>query len=177
MPNIWPLEPIVIEKSYFWRKYKFSMKYLCMLLCLMVSPSNRPWLHVGCPLPYQQMGCLRNYHRRTVKVMVSSLLVGLSVCLCMNWFPWNFQYRSSKIQGTIWQIFGVLCSTPSIKARSYIEVYSSMIQVCYIFFFFQGNPCLLATFRENGWTDFQEIFRKDCTRDKEQSETFSCRGD
>ena len=94
----------------------------------------------------------------------------------INGFPWNFQDRSSKIQGTIWKFLGVLCLTPSIQARSYLEVYSSMIQVCYIFFF-QENPCVSATLRENGWTDFHEIFRKNWTWDKEQSETFSCRGD
>ena len=32
---------------------------------------------------------------------------------------------------------GVFCLTPLIQTRSYIEVYSSMIQVFYIFFFFQ----------------------------------------
>ena len=111
--------------------------------------------------------------------------VGWFVCVsvtnitgkCMNGFPWNFQDRSSKMQGTIWKILWVLCLTPSVQARSYIEVYSSMMQVCYIFFFFQGNPCLLATLRENGWTDFHEIFRKYCTWDKEQRTTFLCRGD
>ena len=41
----------------------------------------------------------------------------------------------------------------------------------------QRNRCLLATLRENGWTDFHKIFRKDCTWDKEQSGTFSGRGE
>ena len=131
---------------------------MCILLCLMVIPSNDH----GDTLPYKRTGCLHNYLRRTAKVMFSSLLVGLSVSNIMGkhmkGFLWNFQARSSKIQGTIWKKLGVLCLTPSIEERRYIEVYSSMIQ--FFISFFSRKYVLVSNItgkRMNGFSwNFQE---------------------
>ena len=84
---------------------------------------------------------MRNYIRRTAKVMFSSLLVGLSVCLLAT-LRETHERIFMKFSGKVEQDprdnlknFGVLCLTPSIEERRYIEVYSSMIQLFYIFFF------------------------------------------
>ena len=94
--------------------------------------------------------------------MFSSLLVGLSVSNIMGkrmkGFLWNFQARSSKILGTIWKKLGVLCLTPSIEERRYIEVYSSMIQ--FFISFFSRKSVLVSNItgkRMNGFSwNFQE---------------------
>ena len=93
--------------------------------------------------------------------------VGWFVCLSvsnitgkrMNGFLWNFHTRSSKIQGTICKN-GVLCLTPSIEERRYIEVYSSMIQFFYILIFSQKSVPVsnITGKRMNGFSwNFQEI--------------------
>ena len=82
--------------------------------------------------------------------------VGLFVCLSVNTitekrvvgFSWNFQERSSMIKGTIWKVWS-------------------------LFLCFQGNLCLLAALRENGWTVCHGIFSKVCIWEKEQIRIFS----
>ena len=155
---------------------------MCMLLCLMASPSNDHGDTWGVCCHVNRRGACVTTSAERRRLFFSSLLVGLSVCLLATGkmherISMNFSGYVEQDPRNNLKNFGVLCFTPSIQARSCIEVYSSLIRVCYIFFFFQGNPCLLATLRENGWADFHEIFRKDGTWDKEQPETFSCRGD
>ena len=103
--------------------------------------------------------------------MFSSLLVSRFVCLSgclfvcltlsnitgkrMDRFSWNFQDTMGKIQETIWYISWMVCFTP--------------LYTGFLFIFFQGNQCLWASLRKNGWTDFREFFRKGRTWGKEQS--------
>ena len=58
-------------------------------------------------------------------------------------FSWNFQDISVMIQGTIWNIQGMIALTPWTQGS---------------FFYFLGL-CLLTTSRNNGWIDIHEIFR------------------
>ena len=139
---------------------------MCMLLCLMVSPSNDHGDTKGVLCHINRWGaCVITIAEREGYVFIS---VGWSVCVsvsnitgkCRNGFSWNFRDMSSKIQGTIWKMFGVLCLTHSIQARSYIEVYSSMIQVFYIFFFSRKSVPVsnIKGKRMNGFSwNFQEI--------------------
>ena len=79
---------------------------------------------------------LHKYPRLNGEVYVFTS-VGWFVCLSvsnitgkrMNRFSWNFQDRSSNIQGTIWKMLGVLCLTPSIQARSYIHYRQQILNI------------------------------------------------
>ena len=61
----------------------------------------------------------------------------------MNGFSWNFQDMLTMTQGTIWNILGVMCSTPWVQDS---------------FFYFQ-DPCLSATLWNNRWIGIHEILR------------------
>ena len=77
--------------------------------------------------------------------------VCLSVCLFvnnitekrLNVISWNFQQRT-HMKSTIWNIFGMLWSSPWILGR----------------FFFFLDPCLLVILWKNGCTDFHDFLMK-----------------
>ena len=97
------------------------------------------------------------YLRWTAKVVF--IFVGLCVCLYVSNITEKTRERSSmKFSGQV-----------ELGTRNDLEyIRDVLFNPLNTGIFFNIFVEMLATLRENAWTDFHEIFSKDCTWDKEQ---------
>ena len=85
------------------------------------------------------------------KVMYWSQCASYSVCFTYNSIMENGWKDFMKLSGWVWH-----------GTRNHLEYFGKhVVYIGYSIFLltFQGNPCLSATLKKNGWTDFHEIFR------------------